>query len=111
MNNKRVNEQIKSKRVMVIGFDGSQLGEMPVTIAISKAYNQGYDLVEVSNKAKYPICKIMDWGKYQFDQRKQERKNKSNKRKERKNSNAVLLLFSMLFGRARPNGAPAKLWP
>ena len=74
---KKVNDQIKSKRVMVIGFDGSQLGEMPINIAISKAYNQGYDLVEVSNKAKYPICKIMDWGKYQFDQRKQERKNKS----------------------------------
>ncbi len=74
---KKVNDQIKSKRVMVIGFDGSQLGEMPTNIAISKAYNQGYDLVEVSNKAKYPICKIMDWGKYQFDQRKQERKNKS----------------------------------
>ena len=74
---KKVNEQIRASRVMVIGFDGEQLGQMPTNIALSKAENQGYDLVEVSNNSKYPICKIMDWGKYQFDKRKQERKNKS----------------------------------
>ena len=61
---------------MVIGNDGEQLGQMPTNIAISKAENQGYDLVEVSAKSNPPVCKIMDYGKYQFDQRKLERKNK-----------------------------------
>ena len=51
MNNKRVNSDIKSNRVMVIGIDGTQLGQMPTNIAISKAQNQGYDLVEVSDKS------------------------------------------------------------
>ena len=50
---------------------------MPTNIAISKAENQGYDLVEVSSKSNPPVCKIMDYGKYQFDQRKLDRKNKS----------------------------------
>tara|TARA_B100001094_G_scaffold303180_1_gene331072 strand:- start:491 stop:991 length:501 start_codon:yes stop_codon:yes gene_type:complete len=77
MNNKKVNSNIKSNRVKVIGMDGSQLGQMPTNIAISKAKNQGLDLVEVSDKSNPPICKIMDYGKYQFDLRKQERKNKA----------------------------------
>ena len=77
MNNKKVNSSIKSNRVMVIGIDGTQLGQMPTNIAISKAKNQGYDLVEVSDKSNPPVCKIMDYGKYQFDMRKQERKNKA----------------------------------
>ena len=76
-NTKKVNGQIRASKVIVIGLDGQQLGKMPTNIALSKAENQGYDLVEVSNNTEYPICKIMDWGKYQFDLRKQERKNKS----------------------------------
>ena len=77
MDNKKVNRQIKANKVMVIGFDGEQLGQMPTNIAISKAENQGYDLVEVSSKSNPPVCKIMDYGKYQFDQRKLDRKNKA----------------------------------
>ena len=77
MNNKKVNRQIKANRVMVIGHDGEQLGQMPTNIAISKAENQGYDLVEVSTKSNPPVCKIMDYGKYQFDQRKMEKKNRA----------------------------------
>ena len=77
MDNKKVNRQIKANRVMVIGNEGEQLGQMPTNIAISKAENQGYDLVEVSAKSNPPVCKIMDYGKYQFDQRKLDRKNKA----------------------------------
>ena len=77
MSTKKVNRQINTNRVMVIGFEGEQLGEMPTNIAISKAQNQGYDLVEVSPKTNPPVCKIMDYGKYQFDQRKLDRKNKA----------------------------------
>ena len=77
MTDKRVNSNIKSQKGMVIGNDGQQLGELPIQLAISKAQNEGFDLVEVSDKSTPPICKIMDYGKYQFDQRKQDRKNKS----------------------------------
>lgn len=77
MNNKRVNSNIKSQRVVVIGNEGQQYGELPIHIAISKAKNQDLDLVEVSDKSNPPVCKIMDYGKYQFDQRKQDRKNKA----------------------------------
>jgi translation initiation factor IF-3 len=77
MNSKKVNASIKSNKVIVIGMDGSQLGQMPTNIAISKAQNEGLDLVEVSDKSNPPICKIMDYGKYQFEMRKQDRKNKS----------------------------------
>ena len=77
MDNKKVNRQINANRVMVIGFDGEKLGSMPINIAVSKAQNQGYDLVEVSSKSNPPVCKIMDYGKYQFDQRKLDRKNKA----------------------------------
>ena len=77
MNTKKVNRQINTNRVMVIGFEGEQLGEMPTNIAVSKAQHQGYDLVEVSPNSNPPVCKIMDYGKYQFDQKKKLKKNKS----------------------------------
>ena len=77
MNNKKVNSGIRSNEVMVIGNEGQQYGVLPTHIAISKAENQGLDLVEVSDKSKPPVCKIMDYGKYQFEQRKMERKNKA----------------------------------
>ena len=77
MNNKKVNSGIRSNKVMVIGNEGQQYGILPTHIAISKAENQGLDLVEVSDKSQPPVCKIMDYGKYQFDQRKMERKNKA----------------------------------
>ena len=77
MNNKRVNSAIRSNKVMVIGNEGQQYGILPTHIAISKAKNQGLDLVEVSDKSNPPVCKMMDYGKYQFDQRKIERKQKA----------------------------------
>ena len=77
MNTKKVNRQIRTNRVMVIGFEGEHLGEMPTNIAVSKAQHQGYDLVEVSPNSNPPVCKIMDYGKYQFDQRKLDKKNKA----------------------------------
>jgi translation initiation factor IF-3 len=77
MNNKRVNSAIRSNKVMVIGNEGQQYGILPTHIAISKAKNQGLDLVEVSDKSNPPVCKMMDYGKYQFDQRKIEKKQKA----------------------------------
>ena len=77
MDNKNVNHQIKANKVMVIDGNGNRLGVLPKHIAISQAQNQGYDLVEVSSKSNPPVCKIMDYGKYQFEQRKQDKKNKA----------------------------------
>ena len=77
MNDKRINSAIRSNKVMVIGNEGQQYGILPTHIAISKAQNQGLDLVEVSDKSNPPVCKMMDYGKYQFDQRKLDRKNKA----------------------------------
>jgi len=61
----------------VIDDVGKQLGVLPTNIAISKANNRGYDLVEVSPEANPPVCKIMDYGKYKFDHNKKLKKNKS----------------------------------
>ena len=70
MNDKRINSAIRSNKVMVINNNGQQLGILPKHIAISKAQNQGYDLVEVSAKSNPPVCRIMDYGKYKFEQNK-----------------------------------------
>ena len=76
MSNKNINYQIKARKVRVIDNEGNQLGVLPKDIAVSKAKNRGFDLVEVSNKSNPPVCKIMDYGKYLFDQKKLDRKNK-----------------------------------
>ncbi len=77
METKKINSYIKSTRVRVIDDVGKQLGVLPTNIAISKANNRGYDLVEVSPEANPPVCKIMDYGKYKFDHNKKLKKNKS----------------------------------
>lgn len=64
----------------VIGSDGEQAGVMSITAAISLAKEEGLDLVEVSPMAEPPVCRIMDFGKYLFEQNK---KNQSAKRKQK----------------------------
>ncbi len=54
----------------MIGADGEQLGIVPTLIAVRKAEEAGYDLVEVSPNAKPPVCKLMDFGKFQYEQSK-----------------------------------------
>ncbi|WP_077397768.1 MULTISPECIES: translation initiation factor IF-3 [Leptospirillum] len=66
----RVNYEIKIKEVRVIGPEGEQLGIFPTHVAIKKAEEQGFDLVEVSPTAKPPVCKMMDFGKYMYEQSK-----------------------------------------
>ena len=77
LEDKKINSYIKSDKVRVIDDEGNQLGVMPTNIAVSKASNRGYDLVEVSPNTNPPVCKIMDYGKYQFDQKKKLKKNKA----------------------------------
>ena len=66
----RVNRQIRISPVRVIGSDGAQLGVMPVDQALAQAEERGLDLVEVAPLARPPVVKIMDYGKYKFEQAK-----------------------------------------
>ena len=72
------NEEIKFKEVRVINSDGSQLGVLPIEKAIEAAYAQDLDLVNISPNAQPPVCKIMDYGKYRFEQTKREKEAKKN---------------------------------
>ena len=66
----RSNNRISSPDVQVIASDGKNLGILSTNEAISIAKNQGLDLIEIAPKAKPPVCKIMDMGKYKYDVQK-----------------------------------------
>lgn len=66
----RVNRRIRVPEVRVIGADGQQLGVFPTDQAIRLAEDQGLDLVEIAPNVKPPVCKIIDYGKYKYQQAK-----------------------------------------
>ncbi|NIL93657.1 MAG: translation initiation factor IF-3 [Woeseiaceae bacterium] len=66
----RRNDEIEANEVRVISSDGEQAGVMPLRDAIDLAADEGLDLVEVSPNAEPPVCRIMDFGKYLFEQNK-----------------------------------------
>ncbi|MDI6808313.1 MAG: translation initiation factor IF-3 [Candidatus Eisenbacteria bacterium] len=72
----RINERIRVPTVRVIGVDGEQVGVLPVKEALSLAQGKSLDLVEVSPTAKPPVCRIMDFGKFMYEQNKRARKAK-----------------------------------
>ena len=76
----RINEQIRIQEVRLIDADGSQLDVMSVREAQNIASDRGLDLVEIAPQAKPPVCKIMDYGKYRFDQMKHEKETKKNQK-------------------------------
>ncbi len=75
-----VNEGIKFKEIRVISNDGSQLGIISVDKALETAYAADLDLVCISPNAQPPVCKIMDYGKYRFEQAKREKEAKKNQK-------------------------------
>ena len=75
-----VNEEIKFKEVRTISADGAQLGIIPVSKALEAAYAADLDLVCISPNAQPPVCKIMDYGKYRFEQTKREKEAKKNQK-------------------------------
>ncbi len=75
-----MNDRIRIPRVMVIADKGEKLGEMSSRDAVALARGKGLDLVEVSPEARPPVCRIMDYGKYLYDQKK---KNKRSRQKGR----------------------------
>ncbi|HHF52989.1 MAG TPA: translation initiation factor IF-3, partial [candidate division WOR-3 bacterium] len=72
----RVNERIRVPEVRVIGPDGKQIGIMKTREAIQLAYDMGLDLVEVSPNANPPVCKILDYGKFKYEERKKQKEAK-----------------------------------
>ncbi len=75
-----INDEIKEKEVRVIDSDGSQLGILPLADAKAKADAKNLDLVLIAPQAKPPACKIMDYGKYKFEQGKREKEARKNQR-------------------------------
>ena len=66
----RINRRIRAREVRVIDPEGQQLGIMPPELALSKAQELGLDLVEVSPDSRPPVCRIMDYGKFKYAQKK-----------------------------------------
>ncbi len=77
----RYNNRINSSEVQVIDSDGQNLGVLNLQQAISKAKNEGLDLIEIAPNVRPPVCKIMDIGKYKYDQQKKASKAKKNQKK------------------------------
>ena len=76
----QLNEEIRDKELRVIGDDGAQLGIMSAAEANALAEEQGMDRVKISPNAVPPVCKIMDYSKYCFDQKKREKEAKKNQK-------------------------------
>lgn len=74
----QINEAINDRQIRVIGADGAQLGVMSAAAARELAYDKDLDLVKISPNADPPVCKIMDYGKYRFEQTKREKEIKKN---------------------------------
>jgi translation initiation factor IF-3 len=66
----RINEDIRNNVVHLIDKDGANLGSVPIAEAMAKAQEAGLDLVEISPNASPPICKILDYGKYKYQEQK-----------------------------------------
>ncbi|MBF7083913.1 translation initiation factor IF-3 [Desulfallas sp. Bu1-1] len=76
----RINEDIRAREVRVIDADGNQLGVLPLRDALRIADERQLDLVEVAPQAKPPVCRIMDYGRYRYEQSKREKEAKKKQR-------------------------------
>ncbi len=72
----RINHRIRVPEVRVVGEDGSNLGVLPTHEALARAQAAGLDLVEVNPKGVPPVCKILDFGKYKYEEKKRQREAK-----------------------------------
>ena len=75
-----INEEIRDREVRVIDQNGEQLGVMATHAALELAEEKQLDLVKIAPQAKPPVCKIMDYGKYRFEQSKREREIRKNQK-------------------------------
>ena len=79
-NDLMINEEIRDREVRVIDQNGEQLGVMAIRAALELAEEKQLDLVKIAPTAKPPVCKIMDYGKYRFEQSKREREIRKNQK-------------------------------
>lgn len=75
-----INEEIKDKEVRLIGADGEQLGVVPTEEAQRLSIEKSLDLVKIAPAATPPVCRIMDYGKYRFEQAKREKEARKNQK-------------------------------
>ncbi len=80
----RINDRIRAREVFLVGAEGEQLGVRPLPEALSQAREQELDLVEVAPNANPPVCRIMDYGRYVYEQEQRRRQSK------RKATNVVI---------------------
>ncbi|MDR1735446.1 MAG: translation initiation factor IF-3 [Oscillospiraceae bacterium] len=76
----QINEEIRDKEVRLIGDDGEQLGVMPSKDALKIARDKDLDLVKIAPKAIPPVCRIMDYGKFRFEQSKRDKEARKNQK-------------------------------
>ena len=77
----RINEYIRVPEVLVIDENGQKIGVLPIQEALRLAHERGLDLLEIAPTAKPPVCKIIDYGKYQYQQERMARQQKSKTKK------------------------------
>ena len=70
----QVNHEIRAREVRLIGADGKQLGIFSLKEALRHAQEAQLDLVRIASNARPPVCKVMDYGKYKYEQSKREKK-------------------------------------
>ena len=80
----RKNSQIQAQEVRLIDSDGENVGVVDIRKAMEMATEQGLDLVEVAPKADPPVCKVISWSKFQYEQKKKEKEARKNKQKDMK---------------------------
>ena len=76
----RINRWIRAKEVRLIGETGAQLGVVPIEKALQIASERGLDLVEVASSSAPPVCRLLDYGRYRYEQTKKERKARKGQR-------------------------------
>ena len=76
----QINEEIRDKEVRLIDSDGSQLGIVSIQQAMETAMQRGLDLVKIAPKAEPPVCRVMDYGKFRFEQAKKEKEARKNQK-------------------------------
>ena len=75
-----INEEIRDREVRLIDENGEQLGVMPTQKAMALAEERGLDLAKIQPTAKPPVCKLLDYDKYRYEQSRRERENRKNQR-------------------------------
>jgi translation initiation factor IF-3 len=98
----RINGRIRAREVRVIGPDGQQLGILDIGIALNLARQNGVDLVEIAPNAQPPVCRLVDYGKFRYEQAKKERESK-------KTQHATIVKEIQLTARIDPHDLGIKM--